>query len=203
MRERALWMVTIMLLVWSALWIVAASTMRSDAQELSALRTLHNILGAIAQRDAGDGAASNRPPAMANSQTGRLIVIGFVGGFVKRDDARHPEVQLAEQLRHRYPSSIYVEVFENHQREAAHRQVLQWLDSNGDGTLTAEEKRRARIILYGHSWGASEVVTLARELECRKIPVLLTIQVDSVAKPREQDGVIPSNVANAVNFVSA
>jgi hypothetical protein len=54
--------------------------------------------------------------------------------------------------------------------------------------------------LYGHSWGASEVVTLARELGREGIPVLLTIQVDSVAKPGENDKVIPPNVAEAANF---
>ena len=84
-----------------------------------------------------------------------------------------------------------------------HRQVLEWLDTDGDGILTTEEKQRARIIIYGHSWGASETVALARELEHRKIPVLLTIQVDSIGKPGEHDGLIPPNVANAVNFYQA
>jgi hypothetical protein len=204
MRERALWMVTIMLLVWSALWLVAFSATRSDAQELSAIATPHNVIpGAIAQSQTAHEAAATRTSGAVNPGTGRAIVIGFVGGFVRADDTRHPEVQLVEELRRRYTSSIYVEVFGNHDREAAHRQVLQWLDTNGNGALTADEKRKARIILYGHSWGASEVVTLARELGCRKVPVLLTIQVDSVAKPREQDGVIPPNVVNAVNFYQA
>ena len=58
----------------------------------------------------------------------------------------------------------------------------------------------ARIILYGHSWGASEAVTLARELEREGIPVLLTVQVDSVSKLGENDKVIPANVAEAANF---
>ena len=70
----------------------------------------------------------------------------------------------------------------------------------GDGILTPDEKQRARIVIYGHSWGASETVALARELEHRKIPVMLTIQVDSIGKPGEHDGLIPPNVANAVNF---
>jgi hypothetical protein len=129
-----------------------------------------------------------------------LIVIGFVGGFVSHDDSRHPEVQLAAELRRRHSSSVYAEVFGNHHRESAHRQVLEWLDTNGDGILTTDEKQRARIIIYGHSWGASETVALARELEHRKIPVMLTIQVDSIGKPGEHDGLIPPNVANAVNF---
>jgi surfactin synthase thioesterase subunit len=74
------------------------------------------------------------------------------------------------------------------------------VDANHDGLLSAEEKRNARVILYGHSWGASEAITLARELDGDGIPVLLTVQVDSVQKPRENDTVIPANVAEAANF---
>lgn len=114
--------------------------------------------------------------------------------------ARHPEVQLAEEIRRRYSSNVYVQVHGNHQQEAAHRHVLHWLDTNGDGALTADERRQARIIIYRHSWGPSEAVALAGELGHRNIPVLLTIQVDSITKPGDHDGVIPPYVANAVNF---
>ena len=131
------------------------------------------------------------PPAM---------VIGFVGGFVKRDNRVHSTVQAAEHLRNRHHADVYVQVFENHQRNKAYREILRRLDLNKDGKLSAEEKQRARIILYGHSWGASEAVTLARQLERVGIPVLLTIQVDSVAKFGQNDSVIPANVGQAVNF---
>ncbi len=80
------------------------------------------------------------------------------------------------------------------------RRFCELLDSDHSGTLSDEEKRAARIVLYGHSWGASEVVILARMLKKDGIPVLLTIQVDSVAKWGEDDKLIPANVAQAVNF---
>lgn len=41
---------------------------------------------------------------------------------------------------------------------------------------------------------------LARDLNRAGIPVLLTVQVDSVAKFWQKDSVIPENVAAAVNF---
>jgi hypothetical protein len=129
-----------------------------------------------------------------------MIVIGFVGGFAKRDDAKHPEVQFAAQLRVRYSSQIHAEVFSNHEGKKALRQVLCLLDTDRDGTLTRIEKEQAKIIIYGHSWGASETVAFARELGQRGIPVLLTIQLDSIAKPGQKDSTIPPNVANAVNF---
>jgi hypothetical protein len=128
------------------------------------------------------------------------IVIGFVGGFVRHDDVVHSPVQLAVRLREYYPSGVYVEVFENRHREGAHERILRLLDANSDGQLSTDEKQHARIILYGVSWGASESIELARELERDGIPVLLTIQVDSVSKSHQNDALIPANVAEAANF---
>ena len=128
------------------------------------------------------------------------IVIGFVGGFVSSDDVKHPEVQFAALLRQRYPSIVHAEVFSNHDGKNALRRVLNLLDTDGDRVLTAGEKEQASIIIYGHSWGGSQAVTLARQLGQQGIPVLLTIQVDSVGKPGHNDAVIPPNVRNAINF---
>lgn len=138
-------------------------------------------------------------PSLAYSGQ-KEIVIGFVGGRVRHDDERHPEVQLADTLRRLDGSTVDAEVFENRHREQAFHKIKHLLDANHDGVLTADEKRAARIIIYGHSWGGSETVTLARELEMEDIPVLLTVQVDSIRKPGEEDSAIPVNVAKAVNF---
>jgi hypothetical protein len=135
-----------------------------------------------------------------NGSMRKAIVIGFVGGFVKSNDARHPEVNFAALLRDRDPSVVHAEVFSNHDGKKARRRVLQLLDTDGDGTLTSTERAQATIIIYGHSWSASQTVTLARELGKFGIPVLLTIQLDSVRKPGQDDSTIPDNVENAVNF---
>jgi hypothetical protein len=141
-------------------------------------------------------AAANLPATAAPG----MIVIGFMGGFVGHNDAAHYEVRLAKRLSEDYPSGLQVRMFENHHGRQARQEILRLLDTDQDGTLTAEEKGSARIAIYGHSWGASEVVSLARELARDKIPVLLTIQVDSVRKVGENDGWIPANVTQAVNF---
>jgi hypothetical protein len=140
------------------------------------------------------------PSAVPPSNAPTNIVIGFVGGFIGHENSVHGGVKLAARLREDYPQGTYVGVFENHHGEQAHREILQLLDADHDGTLTPEEKQGARIVIYGHSWGGSETVALARSLERDGIPVLLTVQVDSVGKPGENDGVIPANVAQAVNF---
>ena len=144
--------------------------------------------------------AAAQPIASSANSSAPVIVVGFVGGFVRNDDIRHSEVQLAQKLRASYPRHLRVAMFQNWHRKAAHQTILQWLDTGQDGHLTDEEKRNAHIILFGHSWGAAAVISLARELKREKIPVLLTIQVDSIAKPSQNDGVVPANVAYAVNF---
>jgi pimeloyl-ACP methyl ester carboxylesterase len=145
--------------------------------------------------------AIRTPSASATSPaTSPVIVIGFVGGYVSRSNLAHSEAHLAAQLRAAYPAGVYAAAFENHKRNEAHAEILRLLDTNHDGKLSDREKENARIILYGHSWGASEAIALARQLQKDSIPVLLTIQVDSVAKHGENDALIPSNVEEAANF---
>jgi hypothetical protein len=129
-----------------------------------------------------------------------VIVVGFVGGFAKDDDLNHPEVNFAAMLNDSYPSTLHAEVFANHKGNKALQRVLRLVDSDENGLITADEKEKASVIIYGHSWGGSQTVTLARALGQYGIPVQLTIQVDSVRKPGQEDSTIPPNVKNAVNF---
>ncbi len=128
------------------------------------------------------------------------ILVGFMGGFVGRNDAIHNEVQLAKRLSEAYPSILQVRMYENRRGGQALHEILRLLDTDNSGSLSAEERRDARIAIFGHSWGGSETVTLARALAGDGIPVLLTVQVDSVQKPGEDDARIPANVLQAINF---
>jgi hypothetical protein len=158
------------------------------------------ILSSAGLNHGAVGRESDGP--LATSPSSGVIVIGFVGGFIRSNDAVHQEVQLAAHLR-RYSSGTKVIVFANHQGKHARDTVLQLLDRDHNGTLSDEEKCAARIVLYGHSWGASEAIALARMLGRDGISVLLTIQVDSVSKWGEDDRLIPVNVAQAINFFQA
>jgi hypothetical protein len=128
-----------------------------------------------------------------------VIIIGFVGGFVSRNDTKHPEVQFAAYLRDRYPL-IHSEVFGNHHGRKALHQVVRLLDTDHDSVLSSLEKERATIIIYGHSWGATETVAFARELGQMGIPVALTSQIDTIAKPGHKASELSPNVASAINF---
>jgi hypothetical protein len=134
------------------------------------------------------------------ANAGPLIVIGFMGGNVSAGNLVHREALMAKELQQRYPMGLHAAVFANHDSQNALRTVLQLLGADREGRLSANEKSAARIVIYGHSWGASETVTLARRLNELDIPVLLTIQVDSVEKSNENDRSIPPNVREAVNF---
>jgi hypothetical protein len=148
----------------------------------------------------GQNETSHATRPQENAAKPPVIVVGFVGGFVAHDNMVHSAVQLGAHLRETHPSGVFVKVFENRRRENAHREILKILGADHDGKLSDEEKQRAQIIIYGMSWGGSETVTLAKELDRDHIPVLLTVQVDSVAKVRQNDAVIPANVGEAVNF---
>ncbi|MGA2419530.1 MAG: hypothetical protein ABSG69_05560 [Candidatus Acidiferrum sp.] len=137
----------------------------------------------------------------------QTIVIGFMGGKVSHEENRN-ELVISKRLRASFPPDAYFAIFENRRLEDAHQEILHLLSSTVEhplpeglsGPLSDQEKRRARIVLYGHSWGASATVTLANELRKDGVPVLLTIQVDSVEKHGQNDAVIPDNVSRAINF---
>jgi pimeloyl-ACP methyl ester carboxylesterase len=169
-------------------------------RRLAAFRALSVCLAILAATAApalaaeGGSTPSNSTPSTTN------IVVGFVGGFVSHDNPHHGPVQLAERIRPQLPPGAYVRVFENRHRKSAYSAILRLLDADRDGLLSPAEKSRAHIVLFGQSWGASAAVLLARDLRQAGVPVLLTVQVDSVAKIWQNDSIIPDNVAEAINF---
>ena len=134
------------------------------------------------------------------SEARPLLVLGFMGGRVHADNLVHKEAVIARDLQQRDGSRIKVLTYANHVGGAPLAAVLRYVDADADGRLSDREKAAARIVIYGHSWGASETVHLADQLAAMHIPVLLTIQVDSVQKFGEDDAVIPANVREAMNY---
>jgi hypothetical protein len=92
----------------------------------------------------------------------KTIIIGFVGGFVRSDDTKHPEVQFAAHLREAYPSEVHAEVFSNHDGKHALSRVLQLLSEGGDGVPTPLEKKKAKVIIYGHSVSFRQSCVIAK-----------------------------------------
>ena len=153
------------------------------------------IFGAI------PSALAEAPPSVpAGTQTAPVLIVGFMGGFVHANDFRHSEAQIAGRLAKTYGDRVQVQVFENRQRAKAYQWILDRLGAPQNASAVTEDQSKARIFLFGHSWGASAAVYLARQLERDRVPVSLTVQVDSISKNGRDDSVIPANVAEAMNF---
>ncbi len=125
------------------------------------------------------------------------LVIGMLGGIEHWNAANRPVRQLALDLRAEHIPNVFVETIEHQHKSLALRLIREALDANHDGKLDQQEKSSAKIILYGHSMGAASVISLAKKLSRLGIPVLLTVQVDSIGQGA---GTIPPNVERAANF---
>jgi hypothetical protein len=128
---------------------------------------------------------------------GDSLVLGFLGGRQSWNSSREGVRRLALELRALKLPRLHVETMENVRRDLAMQLVRNALDRDQNGNLTGNEKKSARLILYGQSFGGAAVVKFANELNHLKIPVLLTIQIDSVGR---QDDVLPENVRAAANL---
>lgn len=128
---------------------------------------------------------------------GSTLVVGFVGGFERWNDPHRGVRKVALNIRQMQLPGVYIETVENHRASSALELIRRALDANRDGQLDASECTGARVILYGQSWGGAAAIKIARVLQQWNVPVLLTIQVDSVGF---SDSVIPANVREAANF---
>lgn len=127
----------------------------------------------------------------------QYLVIGFLGGRQPWNNAKEGTRRLALKLRAMNLPGVHVETVENARRPLALELIRNAFDRNQDGRLDEAERQRVRLILYGQSFGGAAVVKLARELHALDIPVLLTVQIDSVGR---EDAEIPANVRRAANL---
>ena len=126
-----------------------------------------------------------------------VLILGFLGGRDSWSDPRPGVARLAKRLRETNEAGVAVEIAENRKRPLALQLIHNSFDRDQDGIMDAEERAAVRLVLYGQSFGGAAVIKLARELHQREIPVLLTVQVDSVGL---NDALVPPNVACAANL---
>ncbi len=128
---------------------------------------------------------------------GSVLVVGFLGGFEDWNDSHRSLRKLALDLRSSGVPNIFAETAGNHHRRTALRFIERSLDTNRNGHIDPDETAVPRIILCSQSWGGAAVVKTAWDLNRLGVPVLLTVQVDSVGA---FDAEIPPNVLTAANF---
>jgi hypothetical protein len=127
----------------------------------------------------------------------QILILGLMGGREPWDNPHRGVRKLALKLRTEWLEKVQVETVENKKRLLALELIHRAFDRNQDGALDGQEKARIKLILYGQSFGGAAVVKLARQLQKMQVPVLLTVQVDSVGR---NDGLIPANVTRAANL---
>ena len=136
------------------------------------------------------------PTPIEENQT---LILGFLGGRENWDDSSRGVRQLAMKIDSMNLANVHIETLENRKRDLAMELILNTFDSNQNGYLDERESGRARLIMFGHSLGGAAVVKVSHNLSDMNIPVLLTVQIDSVGFTYD-DHVIPPNVRRAANL---
>lgn len=126
-----------------------------------------------------------------------ILIVGFLGGREPWNNSRRSVRKLAVRLRDRRLPAVHVETFENTKRKLALELVAKAFDRDSSGHLDEIERTGVKLIVYGQSFGGAAVVKFARQLDSIGVPILLTVQVDSVGSG---DSIIPPNVATAANL---
>lgn len=133
----------------------------------------------------------------SDSPNCHIVYLGFVGALEPPNNKSSGVVQIRETLQ----GKEYPDVCANSFSPYVWMDGLDWLMKHFPthaGPLTPEELAEApKVILIGHSMGGWAMMSVARELRDRNIPVELTIQVDSVGIT---DYTIPRNVKSAAIF---
>lgn len=143
-------------------------------------------------------AATTEPSGGADGQPDcGIIYLGFVGALEPPNNKYSGVVQIKDTLQ----GPGYPDVCANAFSPYVWTDGLDWLMKHFPahaGVLTeAELKRAPKVILVGHSMGGWAIMSVARDLRSRDIPVELTIQVDSVGI---SDVTVPRNVKAGAIF---
>jgi hypothetical protein len=136
------------------------------------------------------------PTPIDENQT---LILGFLGGRENWDDSSRGVRQLAMKIDAMNIPKVHIETLENRKRDLAMELIHSSFDRNRDGHLDERERTTVRLIMYGHSLGGAAVVKLSHSLKDMDIPILLTVQIDSVGFMYD-DHLIPSNVKRAANL---
>jgi hypothetical protein len=129
--------------------------------------------------------------------TCKIVYLGVVGGTETSNNSHSGVVQIRDILRGpAYPGVCAKSITPYVWRSGFHW-ILKHFPSR-HGSLTKEELEGApRIILVGHSLGGWAILSVARNLQRKGIPVELCLQIDSVGIT---DHTVPSNVKAAAIF---
>lgn len=142
-------------------------------------------------------AVSAGSSSLKDAPSCHIIYLGFVGALEPPNNKYSGVVQIREALEAKGYSEVCAKSFSPYTWIEGRNWLLKHFPSHS-GELTPDELQRApKVILVGHSMGGWAILSVARELSSRHIPVELTVQVDSVGIT---DHTVPKNVKSAAIF---
>jgi hypothetical protein len=137
------------------------------------------------------------PAAAHNDASCRIIYLGFVGALEPANNKHSGVVQIRETLQGKDFPDICANSFSPYVWTKGRDWLMKHFPSHAGVLTPAELEQAPKVILVGHSMGGWAMMSVARELRDRDIPVELTIQMDSVGIT---DYTIPRNVKSAAIF---
>jgi hypothetical protein len=149
----------------------------------------------VAARRGASGAAS--PPSAQSSPPCRIIFLGFVGALEPGDNKYSGVVQIRKTLQGADFSDVCARSLSPYVWTQGRDWLMKHFPSHAGLLTSAELEVAPKVILVGHSMGGWAMMSVARELRDRDIPVELTIQMDSVGIT---DITVPRNVKSAAIF---
>jgi hypothetical protein len=146
---------------------------------------------------AEDSSVPDSSSATRTAKNCQIIYLGFVGALEPAGNKNSGVVQIRKTLQGKEYSDVCANSFSPYVWTEGRDWLLKHFPGH-TGALTPEELQQSpKVILVGHSMGGWAMMSVARELRSRDIPVELTIQVDSVGIT---DYTIPRNVKSAAIF---
>jgi hypothetical protein len=130
-------------------------------------------------------------------KTCKIIYLGLVGGTEPSNNPHSGVVQLRDAMRGPNYPEVCAKTFSPYFWRSGFHWILTHFPSHS-GPVTNDELGGApKVILVGHSLGGWGVLSVARKLNTKGIPVELCVQIDSVGIT---DHTVPRNVKAAAIF---
>ena len=128
----------------------------------------------------------------------RVVVVGYTGGLDTPGNPYSGIVEIRDRLRALNHPDLCVRTFSAYTWWHGYHWVRSKFGIAGSQVLSSEELAAGpKVIVYGHSFGGWATHSLSRRLQGNGIPVVLTVQIDTVGI---KDTAVPTNVGEAANY---
>ena len=136
-------------------------------------------------------------PEGSRDKTCEIVYLGIVGGTEPANNSHSGVVQIRDVLRGPAYPGVCAKSYSPYFWRSGFHWILTHFPSRPGRLTSVELEGTPKVILVGHSFGGWGVLSVARNLSRKGIPVELCLQIDSVGIT---DHTVPSNVRTAAIF---